>query len=143
MVVSSAATSRKGRSGRRKLLARYDVSVAFFHAVATGKIAVVPPKDLDQSVLWFLLKAMNGTREASRQWAKRIVKVMTGAGFVEVPSVPGLFYHEEWDVVLSCHGDDFLASGESDELDRLDELMLQSLRRRYSHASDRQRSGGR
>ena len=126
MVVSSAATSRKGRSSRRKLLARYDVSVAFFHAVATGKIAVVPPKDLDQSVLWFLLKAMNGTREASRQWAKRIVEVMTGAGFLEVPSVPGLFYHEVWDLTLSCHGDDFLASGESDDLDRLDELMVQA-----------------
>ena len=72
MIFSAAATAKKGRTSRRKLIARYDVSVAFFHAIATGKIAVVPPKDPDQSMLWFLLKAMNGTREASRQWAKRV-----------------------------------------------------------------------
>ena len=38
-----------GRTNRRKLIARYGVSVAFFHAIATGKIAVVPPKHLDYS----------------------------------------------------------------------------------------------
>ena len=124
MVVSAAATAKKGRSSKRKLIARYDVSVAFFHAFATGKIAVIPPRDLDQSMLWFLNKAMNGTREASKQWAKRIVEVATGCGFSEVPSVPGLFYHHEWDITMSCHGDDFLAEGEAKELDLLDEVML-------------------
>ncbi|CAE6969798.1 unnamed protein product [Symbiodinium sp. CCMP2592] len=126
MVLSAAATAKAGRTNRRKLIARYDVSVAFFHAVATGKIAVVPPKDLDQSKLWYLLKAMNGTREASRQWSKRVCEVMTEAGFWEVPGIPGLFYHDEWCVTLSCHGDDFIAEGESDDLDRLDALMMQS-----------------
>ena len=126
MILSAAATAKKGRTSRRKLIARYDVSVAFFHAIATGKIAVVPPKDLDQSKLWFLLKAMNGTREASRQWAKRVREVMLEAGFWEVPGIPGLFYHDEWCVTLSCHGDDFIAEGESDDLDRLDELMLKA-----------------
>ena len=124
MVVSAAATSKKGRTARRRLIARYDVSVAFFHAPATGKIAVVPPKDLDQGSLWYLLKAMNGTRKPSKQWAKRILAVMSKAGFLEVASVPGLFYHPEWDVTLSCHGDDFLAEGEAQDLDKLDEVML-------------------
>ena len=126
MILSAAATAKKGRTSRRKLIARYDVSVAFFHAIATGKIALVPPKDLDQSMLWFLLKAMNGTREASRQWAKRVREVMLEAGFWEVPGIPGLFYHDEWCVTISCHGDDFIAEGESDDLDRLDELMLKA-----------------
>ena len=124
MVVSAAATAKKGRSSRRKLIARYDVSVAFFHAAATGKIAVIPPKDLNQDMLWFLNKAMNGTREASKQWSKRIVEVATGCGFSEVLSVPGLFYHQEWEITMSCHGDDFLAEGEAKELDLLDEVML-------------------
>ena len=70
---------------------------------------------------------MNGTREASRQWAKRVREVMLEAGFWEVPGIPGLFYHDEWCVTLSCHGDDFIAEGESDDLDRLDELMLKAL----------------
>ena len=126
MVVTAACTSKQGKTVLRRLIARYDVLVAFFHAVATGKIAVVPLKDLDQGLLWYLLKAMNGTREASKQWAKRIMEVMTAAGFPEVASVPGLFYHPEWDVTLSCHGDDFLAEGEAHELERLDELMTNS-----------------
>ena len=67
---------------------------------------------------------MNGTREASKQWAKRILAVMSKAGFLEVAFVPGLFYHPEWDVTLSCHGDDFLAEGEAQDLDKLDEVML-------------------
>ena len=126
MVVSAAATSKKGRTSRRRLIARYDVSVAFFHAVATGKIAVVPPKDVNNGLLWFLLKAMNGTREASKQWAKRILEVMLLNDFSEVPSVPGLFYHPDRDITLSCHGDDFLAEGESDDLDWLDEIMVKN-----------------
>ena len=81
MVVSAVATAKKGRSSKRKLIARYDVSVAFFHAFATMKIAVIPPRDLDQPMLRFLNKAMNGTREASKQWAKRIVEVAAGCGF--------------------------------------------------------------
>ena len=40
------------------------------------------------------------------------------------PSVPGLFYRREWDITMSCHGDDFLAEGEAKELDLLDEVML-------------------
>ncbi|CAE7318183.1 GIP, partial [Symbiodinium sp. CCMP2456] len=74
MVLSHAATKAPGARANKKLIARYDVSVAFFHAGSTGKIAVVPPKDLDQSRLWFLNKAMNGTREASKEWAAKILK---------------------------------------------------------------------
>ena len=53
---------------------------ASFRAIATGKIAVVPPKDVGQSKLWFLFKAMNGTREASRRWAKRVRDFMPRQG---------------------------------------------------------------
>ncbi|CAE7698042.1 RE1, partial [Symbiodinium microadriaticum] len=87
MVISHAATKAPGARENKKLVARYDVSVAFFHADATGKIAVVPPKDLDQSLLWFLNKAMNGTREASKQWAAKILQNKKKWGFLEIESV--------------------------------------------------------
>ena len=51
---------------------------------------------------------------------------MLEAGFWEVLGIPGLFYHDEWCVTLSCHGDDFIAEGESDDWDRLDALTLQA-----------------
>ena len=67
---------------------------------------------------------MNGTREASKQWSKKIAKTKKQCGFLEVASVPGLLYHPEHDLVVSCHGDDFLASGSKEALDFLDEIMV-------------------
>ena len=62
-LVSSAATKVAPDGTRRRLIARYDVSVAFFHAPGEGKTAVMPPKDLrEPGVVWFLEKAMYGTR---------------------------------------------------------------------------------
>ena len=126
MVLSSAATTRKGQPHGHKLVARYDVSVAFFHAMSTGSIAVIPPEDVNEGSLWYLLKAMNGTREASKQWSTFVEDKVTNAGFTPVKVVPGLFFHAEWQVTLSCHGDDFLAEGMSADLDKLDELMAAS-----------------
>ena len=124
MLLAHAATRRQGERENKKLIGRYDVSVAFFHAEATGKIAVVPPQDVDEGHLWYLLKAMNGTREASKQWSKKIAKTKKQHNFLEVASVPGLFYHPEHDLMVSCHGDDFLASGSKEALDFLDEIMI-------------------
>ena len=125
MVISHAATKRSGERENKKLIGRYDASVAFLHAESTGKIAVVPPKDVDEGQLWYLLKAMNGTREASKQWAMRISGTKKKYGFSAVASVPGLFYHPEYDLMLSYHGDNFLASGDKRALDFLDEVMVQ------------------
>ena len=57
MVLAHAATQRQGERENKKLIGCYDVSVAFFHAEATGKIAVVPPKGVDEGHLWYLLKS--------------------------------------------------------------------------------------
>ena len=103
------------------------------------RVSCLPPRDChgqDRSrsaerlglVQAVVSKAMIiGTREASCQWAKRVREIMLGAGFWEVLGIPALFYHDEWCVTLSCHGDDFIDWGESDDLDRLDALMMQSV----------------
>ena len=46
LIVSLAATTRNQAGEHTRLVARYDISVAFFHADSTGRIAVVPPKGL-------------------------------------------------------------------------------------------------
>ena len=124
MVVSSGSTRKRGSTRHAKLIARYDISVAFFHAFSSGKIAVIPPADVYDGLLWFLNKAMNGTREASKMWCEYVTTTMISESFVEVPSVPGMFYSEDLQVTLSCHGDDFLAEGEAKDLDRLDTIMV-------------------
>ena len=109
-LVSKAATAAKADKGKKRLVARYDISVAFFHAYSTGGIAVMPPKDMYVGVnLWFLLKAMNGTREASRQRGLYIKDSMVPAGSTGSAAIQGLYYRPEWEIMIACHGDDFLS----------------------------------
>ena len=139
LIVSLAATRRKGQKFPHRLLARYDVSVAFFHAKSSGQIAVIPPKDLyTGDTLWFLNKAMNGTREASKCWGEKVKGTMVHA----VETVPGIYRHEEWDVTVSCHGDDFLAEGCTDGLDRLDAVMTKGFEVKILPRIGAQESGG-
>jgi hypothetical protein len=127
MVISAAATRRPGQRGK-KLAARYDISVAFFRATSTDGIAVIPPEDLYDGVdLWMLLKAMNGTREASKRWSQHVEDIVTTkGGFIAVKNVCVLYYQPEWQVTLSCHGDDFLAEGMATDLEKLDALMVEN-----------------
>ena len=121
---SLAGAHRKRERRGQRLIARYDVSVAFFHALSSGGIAVIPPKDLfDGEWAWELVKAMNGTREASRQWSLYIRSAMVPEGFRLSELVPNLFHHDEWDITMACHGDDFIAEGTAADLDRLDGIM--------------------
>ena len=76
MVVSFAATGPAGGGPNKKLIGRWDISVAFFHAPSTQKLAVVPPNDINNGKLWFLPDAMNGTREASKQWGEQVRQVV-------------------------------------------------------------------
>ena len=132
-IVSLAAPKRKGQKFGRRLLGRYDVSVAFFHAKPSGKLAVIPPKDLQSAYLWYLNKTMNGRREASKCWSQEIIGTLKPVSLrtIEtvrvslrtIETVPGMFYHPEWDVTMSFHGDNFLAEGPAEGLDRLDEAM--------------------
>ena len=127
LIVASAATKRKADKGLRRLLARYDVSVAFFHAPSSGGICVKPPPDMfDGEHVWELDKAMNGTREASKRWAQFIQVKLVPAGFQVSAAIPNLYWHPEWSITVACHGDDFLAEGLPHDLDRLDELMKAS-----------------
>ena len=125
--IISHATAKPGEKQSRKLVARYDVSVAFFHADNSEKIAVIPPaSEGTPDIVWELNKAMNGTREASRQWGVKIRKVKTADGFDELLLCPNTYYKNAADLCLSCRRDDFLASGEKEELDALDKLMAEN-----------------
>ncbi|CAE7244466.1 unnamed protein product [Symbiodinium sp. CCMP2592] len=126
-VMSHAATAKPGQKVSKKLVARYDVSVAFFHAENSERIGVIPPtSEGTPDIMWELRKAMNGTREASRQWGEKIRKVKKSNGYDELLLCPNTYYFGAGDVALSCHGDDFLASGEATELDRLDEIIMKN-----------------
>ena len=44
---------------------------------------------------WELLKAMNGTREASRQWQLFIKDALVPNGFQASVAVPGMYVHHD------------------------------------------------
>jgi len=119
-----AATKVAPEGSRRRLLARYDVSVAFFHAPGEGKIAIMPPKELRKpGICWFLDKAMYGTRRASQLFGTYVIDSLCAEGMKCIGYMAMTFVSEELDIELAVHGDDFLADGEKDSLDQLDTIM--------------------
>ena len=70
---------------------------------------------------------MHGTREASKKWKEFVENKVIKGDFQPVKIVPVFFFHPEWQITLSCHGGDFLAEDMRLDLDKLNELMLQSL----------------
>ena len=125
LIVSLAAS--KTQRGQTRLIGRYDVRVAFFHAPSTGKIAVLPPRDLvPGGHCWWLNKAMYGTREASQCWGQQVIKVCVQNQYKECLVVPMTFYHSGHDTTVNCHGDDFLAEAEASGLDALDKVLSEN-----------------
>ena len=112
-LILSLASSSTGSSGQQdRLVARCEMMVAFFHALASGKIAVIPPKGLVEGVCcWFLQKAMYGTREASKCWRNNVIDTLTAASCASSQVVPMTFHHETHGFFTPCYGDDLFAEG--------------------------------
>ena len=124
MIISVAATKVDASGNRRRVLALYDVCVAFFHADSDGTIAVIPPEGCAEvGIVWFLLKAMYGTRPASKLFGSYVTDNMQKEGFQLLAIMPMTFYHPVLDICMGCHGDDFLAEGTAASCDELDKIM--------------------
>jgi hypothetical protein len=124
-VLSVAATKVAPDGSRRRLIVRYDVRVAFFHAPGDGKTAVMPPKELRKpGIVWFLNKAMYGTRSASQLFGSYVIDCLQAEGFEPIRCMPMVFVHIEMDVEVGVHGDDFFGEGEKDSLDWFDKVMI-------------------
>ena len=106
------------------LMALYDVSVAFCHAVLDENIYIVPPKGEDApGIGWQLRKALYGTRRASFLFQNYVMEVLVGAGFVRIRTTVQVFWQPVRKILCLCHGDDFGAGGEKEQLDWLDVLL--------------------
>ena len=127
ILLSCAASNVAPDGTRRRLIARYDVKVAFFHADSDGKTVVVPPKEQrEDGVGWLLLKAMHDTRTASKMFGNFVVDALVGVGHEQVQAAPMTLRHKSYDYSLSVHGDDFVAEGDAPGLDKLDVIMAQN-----------------
>lgn len=110
--------------GRKRLLARYDASVAFFHADIDELIFVFPPVGLcGADECWELCKASYGTRRASFLWAAYVEASLESEGWKRLIVAPNLYFLEDEDMLLVIHGDDVLTEGEPEQLDKTDGMM--------------------
>ena len=97
-----------------------DVSRAYFYAKAERPVYVkLPAEDMevgDEGRCGRLRMSMYGTRDAALNWSKEYAGTLLKAGFVQGKSNPCLFRHEELDVSIMAHGDDFIAVGSEKNL---------------------------
>ena len=112
MIVSLGAT-RDGKH-RPRNIAFCDIVAAFVHASIDEVVGGVPQDGLlEKGKCFLLLKALYGTRMASKRWKRwNTNRVM-----------PGFFHHRDPAGTCRCHGDDFMAEGSDALLDRLDRVM--------------------
>ena len=92
-----------------------DIKRAHFYAAAQRRLFVdLPPEDAkygQPDVCGELLQSLYGTRDASSNWEKEYAKSLVNGGFSKGLASPCLFWHQDWDVRLLLHGDDFFAVG--------------------------------
>ena len=122
MIVSLAAT-RDGKH-RPRSIAFYDIVAAFVHASIDEVVGVVPQDGLlEKGECFLLLKALYGTRMASKRWKRHYMRVLRTHGWNASKVMPGFFHHRDPAGTCGCHGDVFMAEGSDALLDRLDRVM--------------------
>ena len=124
MLLSKLAT--KGE-GYRLLYA--DVSRAYFYAKAVRPVYVqLPQEDLeegDEQRCGRLLMSMYGTRDAAQNWAFEYAETLERAGFKRGVANPCLFKHEEHNLSVMVHGDDFVAVGPDSAVKYVKDILAQ------------------
>ena len=115
LVLSFAATLCRGR--RSRLCGLHDVLVPFCHAWLEEDIWVDPPNGV---VVWQLMTGLYGTRRVALLFQEHVRQAMVKIGFTVVRVAAQTIYHAAWLVLATVHGDDFVASGETQSLDMLD-----------------------
>ena len=129
-IVISLAMTRSGRhqpvwdpkSHRRMQLSFLDVKRAYFNAKVDRDSAPcfveLPPEDPDRAThCGELLRHMYGTRSAADGWQEEYSTLLVRLGFVQGVSSANVFFHEQRQIAVSVHGDDFTACGPADSLD--------------------------
>ena len=118
-LVSLAATGWSRKQRRRKLMVN-DVARAYFNApnlVPTFvEICEEDQEPGDEDICGELLVSMYGTRPAANNWQKFYTTLLINNGFERTRACTCTFRHHERDIDLMVHGDDFVSTGDGDDL---------------------------
>ena len=123
IIISRAASIKNTRGEHSRVLALYDISVAFWHALLPEDepIAMYPPRGEEEAgYMWQMKRAMYGTRRASRLFQEHIKGVLKEAGYAALKVCRQVCHCLETDSMAAINGDDIIAEGEPEKMDRLD-----------------------
>ena len=125
IITSSAASIKNTRGGDSRVLALYDISGAFWHALLPEDepIAMYPPRGEEEAgYMWQVKRAMYGTRRASRLFQEHMKGVLKEAGYAALKVCHQVYHCLETDSMAAIRGDDIIAEGEPEKLDRVEVL---------------------
>ena len=75
--------------------------------------------------MWQMKRAMYGTKRSSRLFQEHMKGVLGEAGYAALKVCHQVFYCLEADSMAAIHGDDIIAEGEPEKLNRLHEVLKQ------------------
>ena len=121
-LISMCASSQW--SSRPTRLMVCDVKKAYFYAAATRRVFVaLPSEDTlpgEENICGLLERSLYGTRDAAYNWTQTYTRVLCEhLGFQKGASSPCSFFHEQRQIHLVIHGDDFCIEGDAAELKKL------------------------
>ena len=126
IIISRAGSIKNGRGQHTSVLALYDISVAFWHALLPEDepIAMYAPRGEEEAgYMWQMKRAMYGARRASRLFQEHMKGVLKEAGYTALRVCQQVYDCLEVDSMAAIHGVDIIAEGEPEHLDRLDEVL--------------------
>ena len=126
VIISRAASIKNDRGPHTRVLALYDISDTFWHSQLPHDepIAMYLPRGKEEAgYMWQMKRAMYGTTRAARLFQEHMKVVLGEAGYATLKVCHQVFYCIESDSMAASHGDDIIAEGEPEKLDRLDEVL--------------------
>ena len=114
-ILAMTATANKG-----EVLMVNDISRAYFHAKAERDVYVqLPSEDQmegEEGLCGKLQYSMYGTRDAAKNWFSEYSQQLINTGFKQGVASPCVFYHEERGIRTFVHGDDYVSTGQPENL---------------------------
>ena len=99
-----------------------DVKCAFLYAKTQRSIYIeLPSRDprAGGSVVGQLQRALYGTRDAPQLWGAEVQRVMLLLGLRPSVLQPSVYIHDEKQIMVVVHVDDFLCTGDGEALKQL------------------------
>jgi hypothetical protein len=105
------------KSGNCRKVMFIDIGKAHLYAPIEGDEYVdLPPERYEPGKCAKLLFTLYGMRVAASNWEKEYTRTLVAVGFAPGRASACTFYHEEKDIKMVVHGDDFIIEGVEDEL---------------------------